>query len=66
DSLFEARSPDDSNATSICCIKPSWVDVKGFINSSSQLRKMGLVRWVKILTIKCPEDWNRAKHYSKW
>ncbi|QRV89409.1 hypothetical protein RhiJN_17427 [Ceratobasidium sp. AG-Ba] len=65
DFAFETRLPADE-WSSICCLKPSWVDVEGFMSVSHELHLMGLSRWFAILTIKTPEDWDRAKRYSRW
>ncbi|QRV74713.1 hypothetical protein RhiJN_02728 [Ceratobasidium sp. AG-Ba] len=63
--LFEAHPPTDESA-SICRVKPRWSDVKGFASASHDLRRMGLSRWVSILIIRTPSDWEVAKKYSQW
>ncbi|KAG8699224.1 hypothetical protein FRC09_006746, partial [Ceratobasidium sp. 395] len=64
DFLFETQPPDDSAPVPICSTKSLWKDVKGFMNASTQLRKIGFMRWMGVLKIKQPEDWDTAKRYS--
>ncbi|KAG9098691.1 hypothetical protein FRC07_010603, partial [Ceratobasidium sp. 392] len=66
DFLLEVRPPKGSGSISICCTKPPWRDVLGFMNTSSQLRKTGYVRWMQVLTIKTLQDWDTAKRYAQW
>lgn len=57
DNLIEIRSPPASGNQSICCRKPPFVDVKGFLAASFALHHIGMARWVRVLTIRAPEDW---------
>ncbi|KAG8703311.1 hypothetical protein FRC09_004232 [Ceratobasidium sp. 395] len=66
DFLFEVQPPNDSALVSICSTKPLWKDVKGFMNASTHLRKMGFMRWMGVLKVKQSEDWDTAKRYSSW
>ncbi|ELU40432.1 hypothetical protein AG1IA_05536 [Rhizoctonia solani AG-1 IA] len=47
----------------ICCRKPPWEEVSGFMNASSALHSIGMVRWVSVLSIHTPQDWHTALRY---
>ncbi|KAG8685887.1 hypothetical protein FRC09_014481, partial [Ceratobasidium sp. 395] len=64
DFLFEPQSPDELDSSCICCTKPAWADVEGFMNASRTLRSMGLARWLVIMSIRAPEDWDKAKYHA--
>ncbi|KAG9081828.1 hypothetical protein FS749_007355, partial [Ceratobasidium sp. UAMH 11750] len=66
DFLFEAHPPNDLDLPDLCCVKPPWKDVAGFMNASSQLSRMGYARWTEVLVIRSPEDWSQAARYSRW
>lgn len=60
DHLFALEPPTSGLLADapMLCTKPAWVDVKGFMQASPELHKMGYVRWIRILTVREPEDWN--------
>jgi hypothetical protein len=63
DSLFEPHTPTFSGNIeheTICCIKPHWNEVKGFLEASPELHRIGFRRWVEVLTIRSREDWDVA------
>jgi hypothetical protein len=64
ESLFQLVSPKDYDEASIISYKPAWVDVAGFIGASPELHAMGFVRWVRVLTVGSPDDWEKVLTYS--
>jgi hypothetical protein len=66
DFYFELQPPDDADRSSICCIKPQWSDIANFMAASSELHRMGFMRWVVVLTIRNSDDWEIAVQYSRW
>ncbi|KAG8786699.1 hypothetical protein FRC12_016353 [Ceratobasidium sp. 428] len=69
DFLFEPTSPintKDSVPQTICCAKPKWSDIHGFVMVNSTLRKIGMARWTRVLTVRTFEDWNQVLYYSHW
>ncbi|KAG8794994.1 hypothetical protein FRC12_019321 [Ceratobasidium sp. 428] len=63
---YEPNRLDSSNVeeASICCAKPSWQDVEGFMAASPALHHMGIVRWFRVLIIRNKNDWTTAIRYS--
>ncbi|CAE6412169.1 unnamed protein product [Rhizoctonia solani] len=67
DFLFTLRPPEHSGNVeneTICCVKPSWNDVKGFMQASPGTHKLGFERWVSVLTIRDSQDWEVAFRIS--
>ncbi|KAG9081829.1 hypothetical protein FS749_007356 [Ceratobasidium sp. UAMH 11750] len=64
DYLFEVHPPSDLNLSLICCTKPLWADIEGFMSASPELHSMGYMRWMTVLTIRVPEDWDRVEQIS--
>ncbi|CAE7231136.1 unnamed protein product [Rhizoctonia solani] len=69
DFLFELRPPKHSgnveNGT-ICCIKPPWRDIKGFMQATPETQRLGFRRWISVLTVRKPEDWEAAFKDCHW
>lgn len=59
DFLFELKPPvaDFTGNAPLCCTKPSWQDVSGFMEASVELHRMGFTRWLRVITVKKAEDW---------
>ncbi|KAG8709648.1 hypothetical protein FRC09_000550 [Ceratobasidium sp. 395] len=57
--LFELRQPGPNRggAALICCVKPQWADVAGFMEASPEFHRIGYNRWVPVVTIRHPNDW---------
>ncbi|CAE6410990.1 unnamed protein product [Rhizoctonia solani] len=69
DFLFELKLSSHSGNTesdTICCVKPKWRHVVGFMNASSQLHRIGLERWVAVLTIRTSQDLEVATSFSPY
>ncbi|CAE7169718.1 unnamed protein product [Rhizoctonia solani] len=67
--LFELNPPKHSGNVeneTICCVKPSWCDVRGFMQAAPGTHKLGFRRWVSVLTIRKPEDWEVAFKDRHW
>ncbi|KAG8784457.1 hypothetical protein FRC12_018677 [Ceratobasidium sp. 428] len=65
--LFQLQPQNGSTSgeeTLVCCTKPSWGDVRGFMAASPALHHMGMMRWLQVLTIQEPGDWALAVRYS--
>lgn len=60
DFLFEIKPPvpDSTGDVPLCCAKPPWEDVRGFMAASLELHRMGFTRWIRVVTIKKSEDWS--------
>ncbi|CAE6461932.1 unnamed protein product [Rhizoctonia solani] len=64
--LFELQPfayQGDHEPMHICCRKPLWGDVLGFMNASPAFHSIGMTRWVSVLNIRSPKDWNIALRY---
>lgn len=59
DFLFELKPPvlSSTGDTPLCCTKPPWRDVSGWMYASLELHRMGYTRWLRVITIKKAEDW---------
>ncbi|KAG8770400.1 hypothetical protein FRC12_004288 [Ceratobasidium sp. 428] len=57
--LFEVRGPSGcrDGTSLICCIKPRWADVVGFMEASPELHRIGYIRWISVVTIRHSNDW---------
>ncbi|QRV89403.1 hypothetical protein RhiJN_17421 [Ceratobasidium sp. AG-Ba] len=65
DFLFEMRlSVERADGTCFISVKPAWIDVSAFMLASPGLHRMGLARWLSVLTIRQPGDWQCAVHYQ--
>ncbi|CAE6510458.1 unnamed protein product, partial [Rhizoctonia solani] len=61
--LFELHPPRHSGNVendTICCVKPPWCDVKAFMQASPETHQLGFERWVSVLTVREPQDWDIA------
>lgn len=58
ESLMELTLPE-RDAAAIYPLKPPWHEVYGFLSASVALHQMGFVRWVRVLKIRSPGDWER-------
>ncbi|KAG8776528.1 hypothetical protein FRC12_000858 [Ceratobasidium sp. 428] len=71
DFLFELRPPivGRDSAALICCVKPQWSDIAGFMGASVELHTIGYVRWLTVATVKHPQDWeilSLGLHLVRW
>lgn len=59
DFLFELKPPipDAAGDAPITCLKPVWLDVKGWMEASVNLHSMGFMRWLRVITVNSPDDW---------
>ncbi|KAG8701665.1 hypothetical protein FRC08_003968 [Ceratobasidium sp. 394] len=64
DFLFEVQPPGNLDTSVVCCTKPPWADVRGFMSASPELHTLGYVRWLTVLTIRIPEDWDRIEQFA--
>ncbi|KAG9124055.1 hypothetical protein FRC07_013041 [Ceratobasidium sp. 392] len=64
ESLFALTPPTSFDAASVLSRKPLWSEVFGFMGASPELHAMGYVRWVRILKVHTPEDWERITQLS--
>ncbi|KAG8710771.1 hypothetical protein FRC11_004149 [Ceratobasidium sp. 423] len=65
--LFKLHPPMYSGNTdndTICCVKPSWEAVVGFMMASPGTHKLGFQRWISVMFVRQPEDWDVAREYS--
>jgi hypothetical protein len=63
DFLFELKPSSHTGNVeneTICCVKPKWHNVVGFMNASPDLHQIGLEHWVSVLTIRTPQDLDNA------
>ncbi|CAE7213655.1 unnamed protein product [Rhizoctonia solani] len=66
DHLFELQPfvyQGNQEPATICCRKPRWKDVLGFMSASPAFHYIGMVRWVSVLSIRTSKDWNTALQY---
>jgi hypothetical protein len=60
DSLIHFLPAQAHNGGPIHSSKPPFTDVCGFMSASMRLHCIGMARWVRMLTIRAPEDWETA------
>ncbi|CAE6510454.1 unnamed protein product [Rhizoctonia solani] len=68
DFLFEFTPPNHTGNVeneTICCVKPEWRHVVGFMAASPQLHRIGLERWVAVLAIRTAKDLEVALSFSQ-
>lgn len=52
--------PQDATNGSLCSQKSSWSDVSGFMAASVLLHNIAMARWMRVLTIRSSEDWEKV------
>ena len=62
----EGHSATQLTLSSICSAKVPWSTIAGFMGASPQLHKIGMARWVQVLTIREESDWPFAMEYRRW
>ncbi|KAF8688992.1 hypothetical protein RHS03_09210, partial [Rhizoctonia solani] len=69
DFLFELKPSSHSGNVeneTICCVKPEWRHVAGFMNASRKLHRIGLERWIGVLIIRTTLDLEIAASFSHY
>lgn len=66
DYLFEIRppAPDFAGNVPLCHEKPLWSEISGFMSASLELHRMGVARWLRVLTVRGPDDWTMVSQNS--
>lgn len=62
--LYPPASSENVENQTICCAKPPWHDVEGFMYASPELHRIGFIRWTSVLTIRTTRDWDNALNFS--
>ncbi|CAE6461924.1 unnamed protein product [Rhizoctonia solani] len=66
DDMFALDPPPKDYNGSLHSSKPYFTDVHGFMGASPILHEMGIIRWVSVLTIRDPKDWEVALKWRKY
>ncbi|KAG8700423.1 hypothetical protein FRC12_016352 [Ceratobasidium sp. 428] len=62
--LFAIVPPKSYTDISLHSRKPLWSDVSGFMGTAPEFHAMGYVRWVRILKVRTPNDWERISQLA--